>query len=254
MARSYSITVRYNPTTGSLTIEPARQSELILAANTPPIHSLCWSFLGVAGLVAAGWAPAIRFKLEPGEVEPRYCGPFTNLTCTTSSVIASGNTGKGGKYTYRAILQPPVGSALAEIRTARACLFNQVPQPTVAVVRVSVPAGGVGPLQVEPQAVTYTSGQSILWQVDEAAFEDIGQWYPRLVFEDRPGSVNSHFGPFASLDTRDRSILASGSSGGPAGPYGYRFQIVGFEDGKVHVESSPDPTVDDEGDPPDEGG
>ena len=249
MHARYRITVRYDATDGSLKIEPASKRRLVLAANNPPIHSLVWGFEGVEGLVAAGWAPGIRFVLGPGESVPLYSGPFTNLTRTTSSVIGCGNTGQGGKYTYFAILKPPAKSDLSEIHTERAQLFNEVQQQEEAVVRVSMPPGDCGGLlQVEPQAVTYAAGQSIRWEVVDAP-EDLRKWYPRVVFVDGPDGMNSHLGPFSSMDTANRGVLASGSSGRP-GRYNYVFQMVSVADEEVRFESSPDPMVDDEGEPP----
>lgn len=252
MTDCYKITVKYNATDGTLTIDPACQRELTLAADTSPIHSLVWKFEGIEGLVAAGWAPAIRFELAPEDKIPRYSGPFINLTRTTSSVVASGNTGQRGKYTYSAILKPPIGSlqppteiALREIRSAHAHLFNKVPERTLAVVKVTIPKTGL--LQVEPENVTCTTGQSILWEVVNAS-EEFGMWYPRLLFIDGPTGMNSHLGPFTSLDTRNQGILASGSAGQP-GKYKYLFQMVSVESGEVRFQSSPDPIVDDEGDP-----
>ncbi len=247
MARPYRVTVKYDPTDATLKIESEDQRNLILAANNPLIYSLVWDFEGIDGLVSAGWAPAIRFRLAPEKAISRYSGPFTHLTRTTTSVIACGNTGHEGKYAYRAVLEPPIESSLRDIRTAEAHLFNQVPQRAEALVRVWFPADCEGLLQLEPEAVKYIAGQSILWEVIGAP-EDLKEWYPRLVFADGPGSMNSHFGPFASLDTRDQGILASGSIGQP-GRYDYLFQMVNVEDGKVQFESSSDPTVDDEGNP-----
>ncbi len=251
MARRYRITVKYDATDGSLKIESANNKRnLILAANNPPIHSLVWEFDGTDGLVAAGWAPGIHFAPGPEDIVPRYSGPFINLTRTTSSVIASGNTGQGGKYTYQAVLKPPAKCGLREIRSGRARLFNEVPQRADAVVKVSLPAEGEEQLlTVEPEVVIYARGQSILWEVEAA--EGVREWYPRIVFDDGPGNMNSHFGPFSSLDTRDQSILCSGSADQP-GLYNYVFQMVSVKDGTVLFESSADPTVDDEGEPPDD--
>ena len=251
MAKSYTITAKYDATDGSLKIEPARRADLTLAPDTSPIHSVRWGFEGIDGLVAAGWAPSIRFVLGPKKKVPPYSGPFINLTRTTSAVIASGNTGKGGTYRYFAVLKPPVDSELSEIRSTEARLFNQVTELTPAVIKVWQPRGKKGLLRVEPEAVTCTPGQSILWEVIEET-ANIGEWYPRLVFVDGPDGTNSHLGPFTSLDTRDKGILASGSTG-RHGRYNYVFQMISVEDERVRFKSSTDPTVDDMGDPPDEG-
>ncbi|MEM7354285.1 MAG: hypothetical protein AAF657_26000 [Acidobacteriota bacterium] len=252
MARSYQITVEYDPTSGSLKIDPASRSDLTLAPDTSPIHALRWSFQGVDGLVAAGWVPTIRFEHSPDKSVPEYSGPFINLTRTTSSVIASGIRGETGTYRYRAMLEPPIASKLPAIRSSGARLFSQVTEPTPAVIKVWRSAEDSKLLLVEPEAVTCATGQTVLWKVIESE-EEVRQWYPRLVFADGPAGTSSHFGPFTSLDTRGDGILASGSAGHP-GQYNYAFQMVSVEDGEVLFESSDDPTVDDQGDPPNVGG
>lgn len=246
MADCYHITVKYDATDGILKIEPTKKRGLILAANTSPVHSLVWNFEGIEGLVAAGWSPGIKFVLAPQDELPQYSGPFINLTRTTSSVIASGNTGQVGKYAYSAILKPPPKSISPDIESTRAHLYNEVPERTLAVVKVTVPAEGL--LQVEPEDVAFTFGQSILWEVVNER-QERGKWYPRLIFVDGPSGMNAHFGPFTSMDTRDGAILASGSAQQGQGKYKYLFQMVSVESGEVQFESSPDPTVDDEGDP-----
>ncbi len=252
MAKSYQVTVRYNPIDGSLKIEPAARQDLTLAPDTSPIHSVRWSFAGAEGLVAAGWMPGIRFVFGPNNTVPQYPGPFMNLTCATSEVIASGNSGESGTYRYHAMLQPPIASGLQAIRSSEARLFNQVMEPIPAVIRVAFPTGGRGLLQVEPEVVTCTRGQAILWEVFDAP-RDLDPWFPRLVFQDGPEGMNSRLGPFTSLDTRADGLLASGSAG-RSGQYKYVFQIVNIEDNSVRFKSSPDPTIDDEGDPPGDGG
>lgn len=248
MATTYHITVRYDSSDGSLKIEPTKKKDLTLEPGTAAIHSLRWVFEGVDGLVEAGWAPSIRFFLGPKEKVPQYSGPFINLTRTTSSVIASGNAGKSGSFRYRAMLQPPSSSDLPEIRSSEARLFNQVMEATPSVIRVRRCQQNKQVLLVEPEAVTCTAGQAILWEVIDSP-TDIGKWYPRIAFVDGPAGMNSHLGPFTSMDTRNESILASGSSG-HTGQYKYLFQMVSVEDGRVRFESSPDPTIDDEGEPP----
>lgn len=248
MAKSYSIHVRYDSSNGVLKIQPATQTDLVLAPDTSPIYSVRWLFEGIEGLVAAGWIPGISFTLDPTNKGSQYTGPFINLTKTKSAVIASGNTGASGRYRYRAALRPPIGSTLPKIQTTEARLFNQVAELTPSVVKVKVPPDNQGFLQVDPEYVTCTAGQSIFWEILGAG-DEIGEWYPRLYFQDGPDGMNSHLGPFTSLDTRSKTILASGSGGQP-GQYKYLFQMVSVDGGDVRFQSSPDPIVDDEGEPP----
>jgi hypothetical protein len=245
MANDFQIIVTYDATTTRLTVE---SEKLTLPADTSPIHSLVWFFDGVEPMVAAGWLPGIEFASED-EKTTRYAGPFTNLCCTSSSVIACGNVGQSDTYRYRAVLKPAAGSGLQEIRSEPAHLDNQVKEPTAAAIQVRRHPDHENLLQVSPQDVTLVTGQSILWEVDEE-LRDIPDWYPRLVFVDGPVGMNSHCGPFASLDTRDQGILGAGSSGQGPTLYNYVFQMVNLEDNTVRFESSPDPTIDDEGDPP----
>lgn len=247
MSHSDRIYVHYDATDGSLTID---DGDLTLSPDTTPIHSLVWTFEGIDGLVAAGWAPGIRFR-PGGSRTPRYAGPFSSLYHTGSAVIACGNTGEGGQYPYRAILDPPINSTLPKIRSRRARIYNEVPRPADNVIRVTPVPGTEGLLRLEPETVTYDSGQSIAWRVEEAP-EEIAQWYPRLVFADGPGPMSSHFGPFTSLETRNDGVLGSGSKGQP-GQYSYLFQMVSVEDGEVLFESTDDPTIDEEEDPEPQG-
>lgn len=246
MATSYHIKVRYEATTPPRLI--IELDDLVLAPDTSPIHSGVWDFEGIDERVAEGWCPSIKFDLD--QDPQQYSGPFTNLCATHAAVLGCGLNGARSKYAYRAVLEPPIGSGGA-IFSEKAWLDSrQIAEAKAAVIRVSLDPTTEGLLRVEPEEVTLVDGQSILWEVVEAP-QDIPQWYPRLAFSTAPpapAGTNSHFGPFASLDVRDNTVLGSAYRS-EEGPYGYRFQMVSVEDETVLFESSPDPTIDKEGDP-----
>lgn len=245
MAESHLVIVTYTPDQSpELTIETEK---LILISETPAIHSVVWDFVGVEGLLESGWCVGIRFQLQDGTETPKYSGPFLNLCTSGRSVIASGNDGGPGTYAYRAVLQPPPSSSSSTLRSEAAILENEVSEVRSAAIEVRPNPGRAGELLVSPEAVTLVPGQTLHWQVNEEPAQ-IAEWYPRLIFESGPAGMNPYCGPLASLDTRDRSILGSGNADVP-GRYSYRFQMVSVEDDSVLFESSPDPTIDDEGDP-----
>jgi hypothetical protein len=241
MASDYKIKVTYSD--GQLTIEDPRDLEL--NEDTPTIHSAVWNFEGIDDL-AATYHPGLEFE-GPSSVTEQgtklYSGPFIDLGHTPTSIIACGNNGKPGRFSYRAILEDPKSGSI--IRSAnQGKITNQVKGEKPAIIKVFF-VSEKEPLRVEPETVTLTSGQSLLWEVVEKP-EDIAEWYPRLLFEEG----NPYFGPFGTVTTRDKTILGTGSgSGSEPASYGYRFQMVSVEDGQVLFASSPDPIVDDEGDP-----
>ncbi len=232
-----------------LIIVPA---EITLGSDTSPIYSLLWNFLGADSWVADGWIAGIRFELDDGSATPSYSGPFTNLCSTGSTVIACGNNGGPGSYRYRAVLEPPPGLGEKPIISGAAALDNEISEVRSGTIRVQPNPARPQELLVSPQDVSLVAGQCLLWEVLEAP-ADIPAWHPRLDFDGGPEGMNPYFGPFTSLDIRNTSILGSGGASGEPRKYSYRFQMISVEDGSLLFESSPDPTIDDEGDPGAEG-
>ncbi len=247
------VTVTYNATAGSLSIDEAETS-LELTETMSAIHSLVWKFEGIEGLVAAGWAPGIDFLLpENSNEEGVYLGPFTDLCTTDAVVVAAGNTGQADAFSYRAVLRPP-GQTGLKITSEPASLVNRMAKAPAAIV---VTREGSDPdanpaLTLQPSDVTLWPGQSMTWEVMDPGLDD--EWLPRIVFHEGPeyAFISSHFGPFATIETRKNGLLASGNRNQP-GLYKYAFQMVSAEDGQVLIESTGDPTIDDQGDPPDTG-
>ncbi len=229
-----------------------RKSEHTLTNDTSPIHSLVWVFKGIEGLVAHGWTPAIHFEIDENRQPDLYSGPFINLCRTRSTVIACGNNGIDGEFRYRALLEPPADTGQSIVPSNAGLLKNEVLEARPAVIEVHHTEGRR--LVVQREQVSLCAGQSILWEVIEPPSQ-IPVWYPRIVFDiDRgPSETNPYFGPFGSIDTRDHSLLATGSTDVATGKYHYRFQMVSVADHTVLLESSPDPTIDDQGDPGVEG-
>ncbi|MCH9647458.1 MAG: hypothetical protein K0U98_04415 [Deltaproteobacteria bacterium] len=250
--KEYEISVRYieDPEPWLEISEP----EITLDSETSAIHSAVWRFEGVESLIEQGWSAAIKFKLLDNGPVPRYSGPFTNLCSTRNSVIACGNSGYRGTYSYRAVLEPPTSRAHPEadkpIRSERATIINQVDSKVSSTIKVYQHPDNSQVLLVRPEKVSLAAGQCLIWEVVQPP-KDIPKWYPRLLFysgPERRANLNRLYGPFTSLDTRNNSILAGGSGAAP-GQYQYLFQMICVETGNVLGKSSGDPTIDDEGDP-----
>lgn len=235
MTTNYHITVTFDGE--ELTVEP---ESLELATDTSPIHSVAWTFKDVEDRVAAGWLVKIVF--EPATSHPTlYSGPFVSLSTTRARVIACGNAGILETFRYRAVLEPPAGEQ--SYLSAAATIVNHVGEARQPVIEVRSVDGGPE-LEVFPREVSLIAGQPLRWQVVEPP-RAIGLWTPRLLFD----SGHPYLGPFGSLDVADAEITAYGSGQKPS-RYGYEFQMASVEGGNVLARSSPDPTIDDEGDPP----
>ena len=238
MAYDQHIRVEYS--NGTLMIDES-QRDLVLTDETSSLHSAVWYFEGIEDLVAAGYYPSLEFEESESVTATMFSGPFIEMGRTPSSVIACGNDGIQKIYHYRATLIEQNSGRV--IRSQDLCsIDNQVSEQRPAVARVIFVAENE-PLVVEPDTIRLVTGQSILWEVVEAPSE-IADWYPRLDFSEG----NPYFGPFTSLETRDKSLLGAGSGTDPR-LYNYRFQMVSTDNDQVLFESSPDPELDDEGDP-----
>ncbi len=245
MSQSYHVHIELIE--GELVIQDLEPVEL--TDDTSAIYAVRFLFAGVEDKIAQGYQPSLQFDSQPKEADKTlYSGPFQTLCHTPSSVVACGNNGWRGEFRYRATLENPSGGSLEPITSNEAVLVNHATVEKPAVVEVRrAPEGSL--LLVEPQTVKVVPGQTIVWEVDED-LETTIEWYPRLVF----GEGNPNFGPFRGVEKRDRSISATGAGDAEAPQsYSYAFQMVNLENGEIHFESSPDPTVDDEGDPPDLG-
>ena len=244
MAKNHHIRVIFDG--DRLSIEP--DQELEITEDTPQVSSVVWYFIGIEAKVENGWLPGIEF-LKPQEQGlglelPSSFGPFRELCTTDSRVIVSGNNGIRATYPYRATLRRLVDDK--PLHSASARLKNTVSRQKPAAVQVDWDAAKDS-FQIEPQEVTLSAGQPLRWEVNTVvAPKNKELWHPRLHFCDRN---TNPCGPFGGLATTDQSLVAVGYRP-QLHPCRYRFQMVKIVDGFELRESSPDPTIDDEGDPP----
>lgn len=238
----YHIDVTYDVETGLLTVEQ-EQVTIAAPAEGDATPSVLWRFDGIDELLRQGYVAGIWFA------ESEY-GPFTNLCNWPTEVAGCGNDGVSGTQRYEAVLVPPGGEALIQSQPCQ--LTNQVSVEQAdgsPVVSVTVVDGDSPLLEVHPQSVGRLKGQSLIWRV----VGDVPVWlansYPRVVFSDGPVGSSASFGPFEGWDRFEKTLIGAGQGGEP-GVYSYRFQLVSFDDGRVVIQSSPDPTVDDRGEPP----
>ena len=246
MTRDYHITVCFD---GQQLTIAEEYRKLELTTDISSIHSVVWMFEGIEAKVAAGWLPRIEFEVMPPSGNSYYSGPFLCLGTTPSRVIASGNTGVASDFTYRAVLEPPPEMVTGNpseppIRSAEAVITNAMTEEKPAAIQVHHQGEGQL-LEVEPREVTLIAGQQMTWEVVGTP-SNMSQWYPRLLFTN---AENPFLGPFSSLAVNNSTLVATGS-GKEVRVYNYLFQLVDLVDGQPIVESSPDPTIDDEGDPP----
>jgi hypothetical protein len=251
MAQNYHIQVQYDLANGGLTID-ASQRVLVLEGDSPA-PSVVWTFENVDELSRQGWSPGITIDGASGG---GYTGPFADLCQSPVGVLGAGNSGQQQIFSYRAVLNPPEGGGESPIYSDYARLDNRITtpdsSPSIEVRRV---AGTERELELVPQVVNLTAGQTVRWKVVDVIPEEIGSWFPRVVFfSDRQPPENPHpaFGPFTSLERAGETVIGAGNNR-VAGAYNYRFEIVSA-DGTVHFESTPDPTLDNEGDPTGGGG
>lgn len=255
MSQHYDVRVIYDSDQGTLAVE---SGDLELAADTSPIYAVAWQFEGIDDLVERGWCPRLQFEAEvgPPELHRRQLGPFVDICMTRSAVIAAGFSAPGA-FRYRAVLEPPPeleGPILSETAGLDASLVLPAP----AAIQVTGFADSKV-LKVEPVDVAVYEGQCLCWEVAEAPTE-IRQWYPRVVFgevELAAGGGESadrlpYFGPFGAFHATGPQLLGV-SAVGPRATYKYLFQLL-TENGELIAKSSPDPLVDKEGDPADDGG
>lgn len=251
MTETLRIRVTYDADGDKLTIDP---DYLRLPHDAPAIHSVVWDFVGVDRKVAEGWLPHLEFlPLHPGGLTP-YSGPFLTLCRTAlaigTRIVSCGLNGVPGEYRYRAVLEAP--PHLESICSREARIESEIFEPRPKEIQVRRSPDDPNMLEVRPQDVSLIAGQPLEWRIEEnLVLAD--RWYPRLLFSPSPYQpYHPYLGPFTSLDVTQKSIVATGSGHQP-GKYKYRFQLISWEDGTVKLESSPDPIIDDEGDPPTDG-
>lgn len=244
------VTVFYDSkaTPPTLKLDP---TVLVLEADAPAIFAVAWQFRGIDELVAAGWLPSLRFDIDPldQELNQVHLGPFTDL-CTTSNAVVGCGFRLASKFKYRAVLVPPESSGDGAIITAPATLDASQVKPQSSAILVT---GTNGTLQVEPERVSVYQGQALHWTVDPTI--SLSQsWFPRVIFDSGPSGAtfNDYLGPFLSF--QGDNVATNGlCAQGTKGSYSYRFQLVS-ESGEPIAVTSPDPTIDKEGDPSEDEG
>lgn len=249
MANRPIVTVTYdkNATPPSLKVDPM---DLVLGSNAPAIFAVAWKFKNVKELTDRGWLPSLRFELATPTpvIDQRHLGPFTELSTTTDAVVGSGFR-LAQKFSYRAmLLPPPTSDSGGPIVTIPAWLDASKVALQSSMIRVTYDAQA-GELKVDPQDVAAYQGQGLRWEVDPM-ISLTQKWYPRVIFESFQSStdgLNHYLGPFRSFQG-DNALTEGLSARGPKGKYKYRFQLIS-ENGEPLAMTSPDPSVDKEGDP-----
>ncbi len=253
MAKNYQINVLLSGTT--LTVETHTQ---VLESDDEATPGVVWIFEDIDAYLSQGYMPAIKF-LGSDDGSKKYYGPFADLCQTRYMVIGAGNTGDmNTSFEYQAMLVPPEGvsgnviaSDLADPPELVNLISTSDSSPVIDVTVLNDTEYG---LELEPEYVNLTAGQSILWRVGwkDSALKP-AEWYPQVVFDALEDSESSFepfraFGPFASLSTSGGVVLGSGNND-VEGRYKYRFQIVDPASDTVKWRSTPDPAIDNEGNP-----
>jgi len=241
---SHFLEVQFDPVDVRLVVEEPK-------LTVRPGDRVWWIFRGVP----SGWTPWIDVE---GPAAPVPLESLSQSPWAVQGTIAA--SGDQGSFGYRARLQRGLGllhsSGGALVRSAIAYLEVETEvQPRLHEVEVTYrPSGdgGVGSLEVVPQWIKISPGDSVAWSFKSLDSEIAsGSWSPRVDFvrfdgpEDPP---NLHLGPFSTLTYEGDTVTAAGNSR-TSGVYNYVCVLVGRFDDRVISISSPDPAIDRRGDP-----
>lgn len=210
--------------------------------------------------------------LASSSTDPGELGPFTFSRADRGVLSAHGTSGLTGTFDYclavlgaggegeepRVVAQSP--RAALTVRSPGSAVTGRSGQVVLVTYR---PNEAGGALEVEPSSARLIDGDPLLFEfrLPKHLFGHQA-WVPTILFDQRAGSKERSYGPFASLSVIAgpqsgepaagqsaeplcrRYLIAAGSSG-TIGSFHYR-AVARAADGSQLV-SSPDPVVDNDG-------
>lgn len=218
-----------------------------------PGDTLIWVFRGIP----EGWLPWIEF---PDQLP---YGPFPSLTVSSVAIwgtLPGGDASsreEDAHFPYRAVIRTGLGrhqkSYGALLRSPMADLDVQPVAPAQIEVVVTYDAES-SELGLSPTLIKRNPGDTVKWsfQIPEDVLEP-GSWLPRIDFFRFDGSTgaqpaNLSLGPFTSLAHGLTTVVGMGNTPSP-GIYSYTAVVIHQETGSVQLKSTPDPVIDDRGEP-----
>lgn len=259
------IQVRYHPETLRLTLYPA-------SVVVRPGDHVSWQF----DLLPPGFVPWIRF--HPKRKSPDQLGPFASLAQTASTIW--GTVPDPGveemSFQYRAAVQARWGAGRIDepaslfsetatltvrrpLRLPKQDSEDEVEWPRTIRACVTPYRDSEDVLVIEPSMITIFNGDKVVWEFAEGILShNLGPLVGRVDFTQFSPSRGSdgtaiyeRLGPFTSMDHAPRLVIGSGSAGHPPGAYRYKVSAVRQATNEVVKASTPDPVIDDLGEPPD---
>ncbi|MEE8587195.1 MAG: hypothetical protein V3T83_20330 [Acidobacteriota bacterium] len=207
-----------------------------------------WNFIGIP----PDCYPGVWFEIvKDGNQSP--FGPFVTLEQRPSFVIASGKNSQAvGIYKYTAFITRAVSESEDRAPPSPLAFTDGLSIGISPEVLVKLDSKSLK-LVVVPKKVHIYTGMTVTWNFDDLLpLPEI--WCPWIKFagpleKASTQPKNLYFGPFTCLSFSRSKVIGSGNQG-VKGTYNYLAQQVAGVGGKILRLSSPDPGVDDEGDPP----
>lgn len=253
VSRQQTVRVDFDPKVPSLVVSP---TEVDVRAG----DVLIWQFFGLK----RQWFPWIRFQLE--SLGESGTGPLEGFSQSSDAIWGTVRQDAAGTFVYRAsarvlegLLKEEVAalvsSSEARFRVHDSSSQSLEPFQTI-VVDIDLQDGW---LVVPPNQrnIPIVGGQSIQWRFPARVFgEPTGAVLPRVQFlaygssEDVAEGIDLRLGPFTTMTFGELTVTATGYAQKVPGVYNYRLLAVRQSDGEIVWASSPDPLVDDRGEPP----
>ncbi len=254
--RQQTLRVEFDPSRPKLTVSPTR-------FEARPGDTVIWQFFGLG----RQWYPWIRFSR--GSLGETGTGPLEQIFQSSDAIWGIVGESHGARaWEYRASAR--VLEGLDEERcgatvSSSAAMFEThdgtagETSRDLSLIEIEVEA--VGKKLVVPASqkdLRIHGGQSIQWNFPPDVFADDSDdpLLPRVQFleydsgSETPGPLDLRLGPFTTMAFGERSVTATGYAQNNPGRYHYRLVVARESDGEIVWASSPDPLVDDLGEPP----
>lgn len=257
LPQQQTLRVEFDPSRPSLKVLPA-------SLTVRPGDVVIWQFFGLT----REWYPWIRLLQD--SLGATGTGPFETVSQSSDAIWGTvretdGSSTGPKEYGYRASVRILEGlgaeQMYASVNSSLACFrvdgtAAMKTEETPVIVHAGI-EGGQLVVAPDDQQISIYGGQSIRWTFPpEIGGSPSDPVLPRVQFlayqalGTTAEPIDLRLGPFTTMTYDELSVTATGYAQNTPGAYNYRLLAVRESDGEIVWASSPDPLVDDRGEPP----